>query len=143
MGKKLITTLLLISLGQFAWAQSLVPATSDDLSDFDQQISKSVSKKAEPAAAAPTKKPKNSNFGATVSQKARDLKKEDLAQKKKMGQLVREERAKEDEKIPANAQGKDQGSGNSNTSNKDAKTSSPANKDRGNSSNAPGQSGNR
>jgi hypothetical protein len=142
MGKKLITTLLLISLGQFAWAQSLVPATSDDLSDFDQQLSKIESKKSDSSAAASTKKPKNSNFGATVSQKAKDLKKEDLEQKKKMGQWVRDQRSQDDEKTPANSQGKGQGAANSNSSNKDARTSSPANNDRGNSNNSPGHSGN-
>jgi len=138
MGKKLITTLLLISLGQFALAQSLIPATSEDLSDFDQQISKSESKKAESTAVIPTKKPKNSNFGATVSQKAKDLKNEALDQKKKMGKWVSDQRAKDDEKIPANAQGKGHGVGKSNSSSKDARTSSPANNDRGNSNKAVG-----
>lgn len=137
MGKIFINTLLLVLLSSWASAQSLVPATSEDLNEFDQQISQSTRKNTEKE-----KSGKAANFGALVSEKAKDLKTEELDQKKKMGQWVSEQRKKGAEKVPAANEGRG-ANGNSSSSGKDAKTSSPVNNDRGNSETAPGHSGNR
>jgi hypothetical protein len=137
MGKTIIKTLIFISLGQFALGQSLVPATTDDLTEFDQQISKDSNKtpeatKDQKSSGSHAKKSKNPNFGALVSQEAKDLKKSDGDQKKKMGQWVSEQRRNDDQKVPAESAGKGQSSTNS--PGKDARMASPAN--------GPGQSKN-
>jgi hypothetical protein len=127
MSKKLITTIFIILFGQTLFAQSLVPATSDDLNDFDRQISKAQSSKN-------TKE----NFGAVVSDEAKSLKNSDLNKKKAMGKWVSDQKSKEDQKVPSANASKGQGNSNANSNSKDARTSSPANNDHGNSSNAPG-----
>jgi len=58
---KNMITILILCFGPMALAQSLVPATSEDLNSFDQQILES-------------KKTKKANFGSVVSEKAKDLK---------------------------------------------------------------------
>jgi hypothetical protein len=140
MKKNTVSILITLLMGPCAFAQSLVPATSEDLAAFDEQISNSSAKAPESPKpehpAVPVKKSKTANFGSVVSQKAKELKNEPQADRKKMGQWVSEQRQKDDEKVPASAQGKGQGLGNGNAS-KDASTSSP-----GNSANAPGHSGN-
>lgn len=131
----IMNILLIVMISPFAIAQSLVPATSEDLAAFDQQISNSaaqapkVVKPERPVAT--SKKGKAANFGSVVSQKAKELKNESQSSKKQMGPWVSEQRKKDNESIPASVQGKD------------ARTSAPANNDRGNSANAPGHSGNR
>lgn len=111
MKKILLFTLLTFLWTSGALAQSLVPATSEDLSAFDEQISQTQS---------------SSQFGAAVAAEAKKLQK---------SQAVKESKNKDSlqgvkENVSKNA---------SASSATDAKVSSPKNSDRGNSANAPGR----
>lgn len=117
MGKALFQTGLLILLGQFVFAHSLVLATSEDLSEFDRQISEAQ------------KSPTN-NLGIKVSEESK---------RKKMGQWVQDQKNNEDKKIPTSSESRGKGNFSAASSAKDARVSAPSNNDRGNSSNAPGR----
>lgn len=108
-----------VFLGTMASAQTLVPATSEDLNDFDRQISLSH------------KNTTNSNFNAKVSEEAKRLQSQTTTQKKKSAKDSMDPRDKEDQSQLG-------ASGNASNSAKDGKVSSPANSDHGNSANAPG-----
>lgn len=139
MCKNIAVTLIIFLFSQGLFAQSLVPATSDDLSDFDKQISQAQeSQNPPPAKKEQSAKKSKENFGAIVSDEAKTLKNSELDKKKSMGQWVSEQKSKEDQKVPASNASKGQGNSNANSNSKDARTSSPANNDHGNSSNAPG-----
>lgn len=132
---------LSIFLGSPAYGQSLVPATSEDLGEFDRQIQEAQMKrppevpskaaaateKSESSAQAKEKKPK-SNFGTLVSQEAKKMKESDPNQRRGMGQWVREQRRQNEVQNPSASQAP--GSAGS--------VKNPALE---NSSNAPGQSG--
>lgn len=111
MGKILLFTFLVIFTSTAALAQTLAPATSEDLAEFDSQLSHSK------------KTPAASQFGAKISEEAQAL--QDSTVQKKKGTTL-------------DARDKSQAGGNSENSAKDAKVSSPKNSDNGNSANAPG-----
>lgn len=111
MGKFLLYTFVVLFSSSVALAQSLVPATSEDLTEFDSQISHSK------------KTPAASQFGAKISEEAKAL--QDSTVQKKKGTTL-------------DARDKSQAGGNSAAA-KDAKVSSPKNSDHGNSANAPGR----
>lgn len=101
-------------------AQTLIPATSEDLSEFDRQVSESLAK----------------THGKNISQEAkkgRDFGQAVTSEAKKLGQGVKAPTTKA-EKVKQIA-----ASEVKSAKDKDAKTSSPANNNRGKSSNAPGQ----
>lgn len=116
MAKILLYTFIALFASSVAMAQSLVPATSEDLSEFDSQISQAKKTSA------------GSQFGAKVSEQARALQNQAEQKKKKQGASVG---SREDSD-------KSQAGGSSASSAKDAKVSSPKNSDHGNSANAPG-----
>ncbi|MBS1970794.1 MAG: hypothetical protein JSU04_10825 [Bdellovibrionales bacterium] len=121
--KNLIPTFVALFLSSVSMAQTLVPATSEDLSEFDSQINQAH------------KSSTDSQFGAKISEEARNLQ-NSTAQKKKArkGALDPRDQA---ERASLGA------GGNSGNSDKDAKVSSPKNSDRGNSANAPGHNKNK
>lgn len=138
MGKAILTTFILLSFSQSVYAQALVPATSDDISEFDKQISQAqnVSHQHTHNAALKTTQKHSASFGAAVSQEAKNLK--DSKRSERMGQWVNEQRRRDDENTPAAAISSGQDSSGGGNSNKDASTSSPQNDNHGNSANAPG-----
>jgi hypothetical protein len=90
MNKTLLSTLLLTAfVVQPLMAQDLVPATSEDLKEFDRQ----VAKQAKPKDAAA----KGSNFGALVSEEARKLKDAGDDQGSDFGKWVSGQRKKSDQ----------------------------------------------
>lgn len=123
MGKILLYTFLALFLSSVSMAQTLVPATSEDLSEFDSQINQAH------------KSPSGSQFGAKVSEEAHHLQ-NSAAQKKKARKGVLDPRDQA-ERASLGA------GGNSGNSGQDAKVSSPKNSDRGNSANAPGHNKNK
>lgn len=112
MRKILLFTFIALFTSSMALAQALVPATSEDLAEFDSQLSHSQ------------KSPAASQFGAKVSAEAQALQ-SSTVQKKKGTTL--------------DARDKSQAGGNSASNAKDGKVSSPKSSDRGNSANAPGR----
>jgi hypothetical protein len=97
----MITLFSVLLLSQGAVAQSLAPATSDDLNDFDRQLSEVQS-----SARETSKGSKSQNFGSAVSEEAKTLKDNEGAQKGKMGKWVREQKGKSDESSSGGSQKK-------------------------------------
>jgi hypothetical protein len=114
MNKILFSLTLVLFLGHMAHAEDLVPATTDDVKQFDQQVS--TAKADDPAKDAKDPKsegqsadhrkdaehrhhgkkdkaPKD-NFGAVVSAEAKKLKDESVDQRKEMGKFVSSQRRK-------------------------------------------------
>ncbi len=123
MGKILFYTFVALFFGSVSLAQTLVPATSEDLSEFDSQIHQAQ------------KSSTGSQFGARVSEEARNLQ-NSAGHKKRSRKGVLTPRDQEDKSSLG-------AGGNSSSSDKDAKVSSPKNSDRGNSANAPGRNKNK
>ena len=123
MGKILLYTFVALFVSSVSWAQTLVPATSEDLSEFDSQINQAH------------KSSSGSQFGAKVSEEVRNLQ-NSAAQKKKGNKGVLDPR---DQEVKASLGA----GGDSSNSAKDAKVSSPKNSDHGNSANAPGHNKNK
>jgi hypothetical protein len=100
--KKLIMTLAAIMfVFHSAWADELVPATSDDLKDFDQQVAKSQEAPRKDGehrqsgdASKKEAKLKKESLGSLVSAEAKKLKDESMDQRKEMGQWVSNQRRK-------------------------------------------------
>ena len=105
---------ILFSAGM-AFGQTLAPATTDDLNDFDQQLSAAQSERprdtgrdagrdnGKAASAKPAK-----NFGSVVSEEAREMKEVAPADKKQMGQWVRAQKQKSAQKSVVDRAGKKQ-----------------------------------
>jgi hypothetical protein len=107
MKKNIFTAMIFFFVGSLALAQNLVPATSEDLSEFDQQIA-NISGHAPGPSKKPEilKKSKDTNFGATVSESAKKLRNEDVASKTKQGSWIGESRKNGEDKNSASANGK-------------------------------------
>lgn len=91
MKKPLLTLFSLLFVGQVVMAQSLAPATSEDLNEFDQQLNEAQSAQKDLVG----KENKPANFGSAVSAEARTLKDADSSEKKGMGDWVREQKGNE------------------------------------------------
>lgn len=144
----ILLTLISLLFENLALAD-LVPATSEDLNDFDQQIKASQGLDSGPQGSsarsgAPVgksldnQKAKKNNFGAAVSAEAKGLRDLPAESRPGFGKWVSEQR-KQNDQNQAGA-GSSNGAGNAGgASANDARNSSPAHKDSGNS---PGNSGN-
>lgn len=102
MGKNVFTTMIFFFIGSLALAQNLVPATSEDLSEFDQQVA-NVSAHAPGPSKKPEvlKKSKATDFGATVSKSAKELRTEDVANKARQGSWTGDARKNDDDRNAA------------------------------------------
>ncbi len=134
-----------------AMADDLVPATSDDTANFDNQIpapapapapsTDADGKHGKSADHSKDKKPK-SNFGTTVSAEAKKLKDADKDTRKGMGNWVSSQRRKDEQKRPNAAATAGAGASAAGSANSDARTSAPAGATNG-SADGRGQSGTR
>jgi len=95
---------------QPAVAQTLIPATSEDINEFDRQVSEQLKR---------SQKSGKSNFGSQVSEEAKKLKDAGGDAKKEFGKWVSGERKKADQGRPSAASAgrgnSAAGSGNSGT----------------------------
>lgn len=134
MGKYLVFIFMTFSLGTGALAQTLIPATSDDLSDFDRQIAQQVQKRLESQRTA-QKDLSGKAFSTAVSDEAKLLKGATATTKKKSGKGIQlDVRDRGSQSTVGSTASATASSGG-----KDAKVSSPVNNSRGNSANAPGK----
>lgn len=107
MSKKILLLVLVFAANALS-AQELVPATSEDIQEFDRQIVKK----------AKTDRP--SNFGSEVSAEARKLKDQNQDTRNEFGQWVSSQRKKSDQGQPSasgsagNGNGKGNAYGNAN-----------------------------
>lgn len=93
---KKLSFIILLSFTQSLFAQDLVPATSEDLQDFDRQIIKmKESSKVSGKGSA------KDNFGAVVKEEVRKLKDSTVDEKKKFGSWVSSQRKKTSQGQPA------------------------------------------
>ena len=127
--KEFILTIGVIILAfSFAMADELVPATSDDISNFDNQIKNSVksSTKVEGKSSNQrnNKKPKD-NFGALVSAEAKNFKDANSEAKKGMGTWVSDQRRQDDQKRPEAVSNPGSGTSGSGDANSDAHAAAP------------------
>jgi len=121
MGKVILYTIIALFWTSVTLAQTLAPATSEDLNAFDEQISRARSN------------PSTSQFGAKLSQEAKSMQNVEGNHRKKGRKSTLDPRDKETSaQLGAGSSSGSSGNG------KDAKVSSPSNNDRGNSANAPG-----
>lgn len=86
---------LLILLGQPVVAQTLIPATSEDINEFDRQVNEQLQRNAKD----------NKGFGAQVSEEAKKLNESDVDNKKNFGKWVSGERKKAEQGRPSAASG--------------------------------------
>ncbi len=91
--------ILLSIMAQPILAQTLIPATSEDINDFDRQVSQQLQRSKDSKA-----KPKAENFGAKVSEEAKKLKDAGADKGKEFGKWVSGQRKKADQGRPS-AQG--------------------------------------
>jgi len=96
---KFLLSLVLIFAALTLNAQELVPATSEDIQEFDRQISKK----------AKTERP--SNFGSEVSAEARKLKDQSKDSRNEFGQWVSSQRKKSDQGQPSASGSANSGNG--------------------------------
>lgn len=120
-----------------AWGQDdLVPATSEDIQNFDEQVSEND---AELDSSIMDGK---DNFGSAVSAEAKKLKDMSVEERQKMGQWVSGQRRKDADKRPAGVtNGMPSGAGSTMGAPADARTSAPALNDVGRPSSGQGQTG--
>ncbi|PWU20441.1 MAG: hypothetical protein C5B49_04290 [Bdellovibrio sp.] len=134
-----LALILAFICGSTTWASDLVPATSEDLKEFDAQLagaSRRMNPQPEasrPAASKPPQSPQHErkqNFGAIVSAEAKKLNdaKDD---RNDFGKWVSEQRRRDDQVRPSDAPD----AGDKEGDEGDAHTSSPKNNDSGNSAN--------
>lgn len=90
-GRILIT---LMMLNEPALAQSLVPATSEDLAEFDRAVARQVKEEKAPEKS-------KSAFGAAVSEEAKKLKDASVDERKAFGKWVSSQRKKTDQGRPS------------------------------------------
>lgn len=96
MGNKFLSLLILIVLTvQPVIAQTLIPATSEDISEFDRQIANQLKRSGGRKA---DQKASKSSFGSQVSEEAKKLKDSDQA--KDFGKWVSGQRKKSDQGRP-------------------------------------------
>src|SRR5687768_16185901 len=104
MADRLMKMLVLLAFAtQPVLAQTLIPATSEDINAFDRQVAEQLSKS--------KSKSDKSTFGAKVSEEAKRLKDAGADKGKEFGKWVSSQRKKADQGRPS-AQGS-AGSGNS------------------------------
>lgn len=145
----------LMFVSQSAFAEELVPATSEDLQEFDQQVSKSnaedskakemaqrsIDPRKDAALSMKEKKARKENFGAVVSTEAKKLRDESVDKRKEMGSWVSSQRRKSGQEEAGS--GEQHGNSGAAASSRDSRDSSPANNDHGGgSSSEHGNSGN-
>lgn len=99
---KMLSLLVLVFATCALNAQELVPATSEDIQEFDRQIVKK----------AKTDRP--ANFGSEVSAEARKLKDQNQDSKNEFGQWVSSQRKKSDQGQPSASGSPGNGNGNGN-----------------------------
>jgi hypothetical protein len=128
-----VVSLLLVLPG---YADDLIPATSDDITDFDQQVSTQVesesrsvglreeAKHADKAQKSKDKKVRKENFGLIVSTEAKRLNEESGDKKKEMGKWVSEQRRQNAKSSGGSSAGSNAG-GVTNASSADAKNAAP------------------
>jgi hypothetical protein len=80
----LILVAVMAYLPSVAFAQTLVPATSEDIDAFDRQLAEA----------------RKDNFGKQVSEEAKKLKSTEKQERRDMGQFVSDQRRKEDQGRP-------------------------------------------
>lgn len=73
-------------------AQELIPATSEDIQEFDRQVTQAMKRESVRPGA---------NFGAQVSEEAKKLKEESKDKKKEFGKWVSKQRSLEDQERPS------------------------------------------
>lgn len=98
MNNRVIASVILLALAaQPISAQTLIPATSEDINEFDRQVSEQLQR-------SDTKKANSDNFGAKVSEEAKKLKDGNADKGKDFGKWVSGQRKKADQGRPS-AQG--------------------------------------
>jgi hypothetical protein len=124
--KKFISiTVFCILLGAVvAHAQDMVPATSEDIDQFDQQLSRQMSDTARGSK-------DKSRFGQTVSDEAKKQKDADSEKKKNFGKWVSGQRRKNDDGRPdaAGSAAARESSGKDSSDSSDVRGSAPGNSD--------------
>ncbi len=151
--------LTLLFFSRVSLAEDLVPATSDDQSKFDQQVSDIQAPPADSGTTSDSdgkekkenlkkqhvKKEKKANFGMIVSAEAKKLKDLPKDQKKEMGKWVSDQRRKNLENGGNTSAGHgDSSAGGGASSANDGRASAPSagnTANPGSSTNAPGKSG--
>lgn len=96
--KTLVLLALVALIAQPVLAQTLIPATSEDISEFDRQVAEQIKK----SAGSKSDKAKT-NFGSEISAEAKKLK--DSDQGKDFGKWVSGQRKKADQGRPSAAGG--------------------------------------
>lgn len=136
MGKTILVIFMTVFWGAGALAQALIPATSEDLNDFDRQVQQQVQKRLESQKAA-KKTTKGAAFGAAVAEEAKLVQSTATTKRKNStgSQQAVEARERGGAQVGGNANA---GSASGNSA-KDGKVSSPSTNSRGNSANAPGK----
>jgi hypothetical protein len=148
MRKLLLITSAIIFITFQVFADDLVPATSDDVADFDRQVAthesggvantstetqgKSADHRKDADHSKNDKSAQKDNFGAIVSAEAHRLKEEGLNGKQKMGPWVSGQRRKNDQNLGVSGGSDHGGSGGSRGD--DARSSAPSNIDHGGTS---------
>lgn len=94
--RSFLILILVILAAEPTLAQSLIPATSEDINDFDRKVDAQLKKSKADS--------KKSNFGAEVSAEAKKLSDGSADQGREFGQWVSSQRKKEDQGRPS-AQG--------------------------------------
>ena len=100
MSNRVMAIVILLSImAQPISAQTLIPATSEDINDFDRQVSQQLQR-----ANDAKQKPKAENFGVKVKDEAKKLKDAGADKGKDFGKWVSSQRKKSDQGRPS-AQG--------------------------------------
>ena len=134
--KMILSAIVSLFLALPGYAEDLIPATSDDITDFDQQVSTQVeaesrsvglreeSNRADKAQKSKDKKARKENFGLIVSTEAKRLNDESADQKKEMGKWVSDQR-RQNAKSSGGSNSGSNGGGISNAASADAKNAAP------------------
>ena len=134
--KMILSTIVSLFLALPGYAEDLIPATSDDITDFDQRVSTQVesesrsvglreeAKHADKAQKSKDKKARKENFGLIVSTEAKRLNDESSDKKKEMGKWVSEQRRQNVKSTGSSNTGSSAG-GVTNASSADAKNAAP------------------
>jgi len=90
----ILLAIYLVAMSPKIFAQELVPATSEDIAEFDRQVAKQLER-------AGAKSQQNAEFGKQVSEEAKKLKNQTPEERKNFGKWVSDQRKKKDQGRPS------------------------------------------
>jgi hypothetical protein len=136
--RNMLTILVAMTLALPGWADDLIPATSDDIADFDKKVSENLNSDVENINVeknkdknkdknndkSKDKKERKQNFGLIVSTEAHRLNEESGDQKKQMGKWVSDQR-RQNSGGAANGGANGNSGGNGSSMSADAKNAAP------------------